>query len=560
MKICGIKLTHDAAVAGIEDGVLKFCVEIEKIANQKRYTKMHDQREIARILERENFDPDVFVVDGWKGPHAGIPLAPYHEFQIEKGQLSLDPLTAHHFPESLEVGGAFPARYKSYQHMTGHIVGSYVTAPFARDLEPAYVISFDGGQNPRISLVDPKKDEPIVHVGVVHHFYGIIYGIMGYYWGPYKRPDVASLPLDRVSAAKMYGGYEAPGKLMSYIALGAVHEPIKSMMRFTYYEMVESGAFPNVTGLGYAQDGVFEHGFCREFAERFPDLSDADMLATLHAFLEDLLVVGADCHIPHGSNLIFTGGSALNIKWNSALRETGRYKTVWVPPFPNDSGSALGVAACEMVSRENRWSLDWSVYAGPTIHAGEFAFDMPGWSNRGASLEEVARILANEPDAAVVMLNGRAEIGPRALGNRSIFMNASVAENKARLNAMKKREDFRPVAPICLERHAPVFFEPGSPDPYMLFDHRVKPEWAQFLPAILHLDGTARLQTVNAQQNPLVAELLEHFCDITGFSVLCNTSANFNGSGFFPDVESAMRWGGAKYIYSQGILYKKESP
>jgi len=552
VKICGIKLTHDAAVAGIEDGRLLFCVEIEKLANRPRYTKMNDNRLIAEILERENFYPDSFVVDGWKSSHAGQPLAPYHEFDGKHH----DPLTAHHFAEGLDIGWSQPVRYRSYHHMTGHIVGSYVTAPFARGREPAFVISFDGGQNPRVHKVDPNRNgEEIAYIGTIHHFYGIIYGIMGYYWGPYKRPEVEALSLDRVKAAKMYGGYEAPGKLMSYIALGTVNPIVKAAMRDAYRNRVLARNGGDAL-LGYHQDGQFEHGFCRQIKARFPDLADADALVTLHAFLEDLLVEGALAYIPEGSNIIFTGGSALNIKWNSALRSAFPTSTVWVPPFPNDSGSALGVAAAEMVSREDRWSLDWSVYAGPKVVP--FALDpLPGWIARPADAESVATTLAAHPSDAVVVLNGRAEIGPRALGNRSILMSAQEADNKARLNAMKKREEFRPVAPICLERYAPVFFEPGSPDPYILFDHHVVEQWKQFLPAILHLDGTARLQTVNAEQNSFVAEVLEHYCALTGFPILCNTSANLNGSGFFPDVLSAMRWGEARFIYSEGLLWEK---
>jgi carbamoyltransferase len=160
----------------------------------------------------------------------------------------------------------------------------------------------------------------------------------------------------------------------------------------------------------------------------------------------------------------------------------------------------------------------------------------------------------------VVFLNAAAELGPRALGNRSIFAPAVRAEMKSILNRIKRREDFRPVAPICLAEHAPHIFDPGTPDPYMLFDHEVRPEWRARVPAICHLDGTARLQTITPRENETVSRLLEEYHRLTGIPLLCNTSANFNGSGFFPDLESAMRWGGVNYIYAAGVLYAKVEP
>jgi len=128
---------------------------------------------------------------------------------------------------------------------------------------------------------------------------------------------------------------------------------------------------------------------------------------------------------------------------------------------------------------------------------------------------------------------------------------------KAKLNAMKNRENYRPVAPICMEEFAPDIFAPGTPDPYMLFEHFVKEAWKERVPAICHLDGSARLQTVNAWRNPVVYDLLKAYFRLSGIPLLCNTSANLNGSGFFPDVQSAMRWDKANFIWSNDILYTK---
>ncbi|MBK3648038.1 carbamoyltransferase C-terminal domain-containing protein, partial [Streptomyces sp. MBT33] len=181
---------------------------------------------------------------------------------------------------------------------------------------------------------------------------------------------------------------------------------------------------------------------------------------------------------------------------------------------------------------------------------------LPGWHQEPCELRDLARLL-HDNDEPVVFLNGRAEIGPRALGNRSILAPAGSPKMKDLLNEVKEREFYRPVAPICLEESAPEIFSPGTPDPYMLFDHAVREDWKDRVPAVCHLDGTARLQTVNRAENAAVHELLTHYHELSGIPLLCNTSANHKGSGFFPDVRSAMEWGRVRLIWSDGTLFTR---
>jgi carbamoyltransferase len=108
---------------------------------------------------------------------------------------------------------------------------------------------------------------------------------------------------------------------------------------------------------------------------------------------------------------------------------------------------------------------------------------------------------------------------------------------------------------MCLEERAPEIFDPGTPDPYMLFDHRVRESWVDRIPAVLHLDGTARLQTV--APGSLAYEIVTAYEKRTGIPVLCNTSANYPGKGFFPDVASACKWGGTPFVWSEGVLYRR---
>jgi carbamoyltransferase len=141
-------------------------------------------------------------------------------------------------------------------------------------------------------------------------------------------------------------------------------------------------------------------------------------------------------------------------------------------------------------------------------------------------------------DGIVAWFQGRSEFGPRALGHRSLLAHPGRAENLERLNDVKGREQFRPVAPmVLLERAAEIFGRGPLPSPYMLFVHDVAPSWRGRIPAVVHVDGTARVQSVDAATEPLVARMLQRFEARTGLPVVVNTSLNTAGR---PMVDSPM--------------------
>ena len=140
---------------------------------------------------------------------------------------------------------------------------------------------------------------------------------------------------------------------------------------------------------------------------------------------------------------------------------------------------------------------------------------------------EVADLLAR--DKVIGWFQGRMEFGPRALGARSILASPLHAEMQARLNEIKDREDFRPVAPVVLEEEAGAWFVNAGQSPFMLFVYDVRPERAEHIPAVRHVDGTARIQTINRSQHPLYYDLLRAFQARTGVPVLINTSFNTRG-------------------------------
>jgi carbamoyltransferase len=172
--------------------------------------------------------------------------------------------------------------------------------------------------------------------------------------------------------------------------------------------------------------------------------------------------------------------------------------------------------------------------------------ELRGWLERArVAYEEpddlaatVAQALAD--DAIVAWFQGRSEFGPRALGHRSLLADPRRAENLERLNDVKGREQFRPVAPMVLEDRAHRIFRGNLPSPYMLFVHEVDAAWRDRIPAVVHVDGTARIQTVNPLDEPLMAAVLEGFEARTGVPVVVNTSLNTAGRPMVDDPRDAL--------------------
>jgi carbamoyltransferase len=259
----------------------------------------------------------------------------------------------------------------------------------------------------------------------------------------------------------------------------------------------------------------------------------ADLAAALQRRIEEVVLDLA--RWVHGATgetaLTMAGGVALNCVANGRLAAEGPFDEVWVQPAAGDSGTALGAA------------LHAATRLGEPVRPMTTAALGRGWSE--AEIEAVLRT-AEQPyerphdlagtvadalanGAVVGWFEGRSEFGPRALGHRSLLVDPRQASNLARMNAIKGREEFRPVAPMVLADRAPQIFDGKFPSPYMLFVHRVRPEWADRIPAAVHVDGTARVQTVDPADEPLVADLLAAFEQRTGVPVLVNTSFNTAG-------------------------------
>ena len=165
--------------------------------------------------------------------------------------------------------------------------------------------------------------------------------------------------------------------------------------------------------------------------------------------------------------------------------------------------------------------------------------------------DAVAEVLAG--DGVVAWFQGRSEYGPRALGHRSLLADSRRAANLEKLNDVKGREQFRPVAPMVLADRAADIFDGPLPSPFMLFTHRVRAGWQERIPAVVHVDGTARIQTVDAADEPLLARMLSHFEALTGVPVVVNTSLNTAGRPMVDDPRDALECFGSAPVDALAI-------
>jgi carbamoyltransferase len=271
----------------------------------------------------------------------------------------------------------------------------------------------------------------------------------------------------------------------------------------------------------------------------------ADLAASVQRRLEEVLLgLAGQLHERTGERtLAMAGGTALNCVANTIIAERGPFDRVWVQPAAGDAGTALGAALHLACSHgEPRWAMTGADlgrgFPDDQIEAALRTARVP-FERPADVADAAAEVLA--ADGIVAWFQGRSEYGPRALGQRSLLAHPGRRANLSRLNDVKGRESFRPVAPMVLAGRAPEIFVRGPlPSPYMLFVHDVAAGWQDKIPAVVHVDGTARVQTVDPAGQPLLARLLTAFEQRTGLPVLVNTSLNTAGRPMVDDIRDAL--------------------
>jgi carbamoyltransferase len=237
--------------------------------------------------------------------------------------------------------------------------------------------------------------------------------------------------------------------------------------------------------------------------------------------------------------LCLAGGCAMNSVANGKIFRNTDFDAVFIQSAAGDAGTALGAALYvwhQELNRPRDFVMEHS-YWGPDFRDSDIVTTLKGGRIEGLRIEKISDFdqLAQSTATAIAGGNivgwyqGRSEWGPRALGNRSILVDPRRAEMKDVLNSrIKRREPFRPFAPSILEERVGDYFEESYPDPFMIKVYPIKPTKRAEIPAVTHVDGTGRLQTVSKRQNPRYWSLIYAFEQQTGVPVVLNTSFNEN--------------------------------
>lgn len=492
MNILSFNPGHDGAFAYLEDGRLIFSLESEKHSHYRHsplsVTDMFD------VLAEINDVPDVLCRGGW-WPNDGN-LARQHLLAGYRG-INSDEIVV---GENWLLGKK--TKYFSSSHERSHLLCSFGMSDLAKGT-PCYALLWEGVIGAFYSI-DP--DLNITKIADVMpepgHRYALLYALAD------PTFDTGTAEYSRLSDA---------GKLMALASFSARSKPSREeeeiiqflMQDCSHLKARECEALKRYRHYNVGLDDPEFRNFAGIFSDR----------------LFDRFYKFAKANLIKGMPLLISGGCGLNCDWNSKWRETEFFSEVFVPPVANDSGSAIGTAIDAQFYFTGDPKVSWDVYSGSKFVSNPF--DSSQFDEYSASHSIVAEML--DSNLIIGWVHGRCEIGPRALGNRSILAAPFHASTKERLNQIKQREQFRPIAPVCLEEDSARWFGCNRPSPYMLYTQMVS---SDKLAAVTHVNRTARIQTVSPTSNRNLHDLLVAFKARTGYGILCNTSLNFKGKGF----------------------------
>jgi carbamoyltransferase len=531
---------HDSAACLVSDGV------VIAAAEEERFTRIkHGKRPIPfstyelpfhaiDFCLREagidmvdinhvaySFDPGLLLGTHKGNERINLPLEPSAEPVPEEWESAWDPL----FLSSMinarrHLAGGVPhhleRRFRGVRfdgpfqwHFVDHHVSHAASAFFASPFEEAAVLTLDGRGERATTTYSIGRGTTLERIGQVNypHSLGILY------------EEVTS-----------HLGFLHSSDEYKVMALASFGEPKYVPFFQDLVRMGSDGCYVIVP-----HDLSAELGEPRRRGEA-TEQKHLDIAHSLQVVLEETaLDIAGWLHGRTGlDNLCMAGGVALNCVMNARLRDEGPFEEIWIQPAAGDAGTALG-AALWIDTQERRpsrreWWMDHA-YLGPAYDDCEIESFLRWSKVPYRCVENVAAEAAELllEDKVIGWYQGRMEFGPRALGARSILASPVNAEMQDRLNDIKDREDFRPVAPVVIEERASEWFNGADYSPYMLFVYDVLAEKADWIPAVRHVDGTARIQTVNREQHPRYYDLLRAFEQRSGVPVLVNTSFNARG-------------------------------
>ena len=413
------------------------------------------------------------------------------------------------------------------EHHMSHAAHAFYTSPF----EESAILTIDGVGEWSTTSIGYAKNNSIKITNDIRwpHSLGMFYSAFTYFLGfKVNEGEYKLMGLSAYGTPKYYD--LILDNLIDVKDDGSIHLNMK-YFAFTYDKVMTNKKFSELFGISpkTKDEKTLQIHF--------------DIGASAQKVLEDIIlkIINHIYNKTKMKNLCFGGGVALNGVANYKILKEGPFDNIHIPPSPGDAGSAVGAAQylyyiyhknSKDISKNNTQLIQENVYVGPSFSDDEIrnfldSKKIPYKSfDRESLLEKTAQLIS---DGNIVgWYQGKMEWGPRALGNRSILADPRREDMKDILNRkIKHRESFRPFAPSILEEYASDYFEIDVPSPYMLMVSPVKRP--KDIPAVTHVDGTGRLQTVSKESNSLYYDLINEFYKITGVPVIINTSMNVMG-------------------------------
>lgn len=498
MNVLGISAYyHDSAACLFQDGKLVFACEEEKFTGIK-----HDSSfpESAIQYIKDNYTDKFDVVCYYEKPHLKLLRALKHNWTS--------------VPRILWTGIKAWVKLKKLsntvffsEHHMSHLMYAYHSSPFA----DATLVSIDGvGEEETLRVVRMVNGEVVPELTVKYpHSLGLLYSAITAYLGfkpnegEYKVMGLASYG----DSTKYRGKFR---KLVNY------KRGLQIDMKYFTWDK--------------SNKVMFNHHLVELLGDnRLPDepveQRHKDIAASLQWIYEKALFHFLNQY--PGENLCLSGGCAYNGSANGKIKENTSYKNVWIPIAPSDAGSCIG--ACTNFIHHR---IEQSPFLGP-------GYDFTMCNSEILDLNVIAKEL--HEGKVVGWYEGRIEFGARALGHRSILANPTLPGMQDRINKLiKKREMFRPFAPMVAQSAQSVYFESEDFVPYMNQVVKVKEEYRDKLKAVTHVDGTARIQTVYDRTSNMY-ELLTRFEELSGFPILLNTSFNVKDKTMILYPEDALK-------------------
>jgi len=462
---------------------------------------------IVKILKRKNLHRqsyDVGLFD-WDTPEEVVQsLAKYFDIK-----------------EVIYKGSDFTSHHKA------HAAGAFHTSGF----NDALVFSYDGGGNDGTFCVyDLEKPIPNLtqlNEKVVNP-YPTKYARVGNFIKEIRKPELGDTLETR---SHEHNGVSYPGKIMGLAGYGSFNQNFYDRC-YDYFndedtQNISRSYLSNFGDFTFNQfEGVeaYDLAFCAQKA--FEDTFLLDFQKFTRAF-------------PNRTNICLTGGGALNVLLNEKLSKSFPDLNFFVPCSPGDSGISYGMIA----HYQHSAMISEAMYSGCEILDKEvlsFILDYRPWK------KATPKLIASELEKGKIIgvCRGDSETGPRALGNRTILADPRSHRSKDDINKkVKFREWFRPFAPICKEEKASIYFNTSENAcyKYMSFSPNVRDDYQTTLPAVTHIDGSSRLQTISKTENEFIYNILDEFENITGVPVLINTSFNSRGKSILTHYQTAIQ-------------------